>query len=62
MSEPIPLHGQPVVAIISRDEVEARDISSVIPILESCPSSPKNARLYFERMVHRVPWLRTGYS
>ena len=50
MREPIPLDGQPVVVIISRDEVEARDTSSVIQILESCLSSPENARLYFERI------------
>ena len=34
MREPIPLDGQPVVVIISRDQVEARDTSSVIQILE----------------------------
>jgi hypothetical protein len=40
----------PVTIVISRDEVEARDISSVLTILKSCIVSPEHARAYFEKI------------
>lgn len=39
----------PVIIVVSRDEVEARDTSAVLKILKSCLASPEHARAYFEK-------------
>ncbi len=50
MSAPITIDGDPVVVVVSREEVEARDISSVIGTLKSCLASPERALSLFEKL------------
>ncbi len=47
---PITIDGDPVVVVVSRDEVEALDISSVICALKSCIASPECALSLFEKL------------
>jgi hypothetical protein len=47
---PIPIDADPVVVVISRDEVEARDTASVIETFKSCLASSDRARSFFGRL------------
>lgn len=40
----------PLVVVVSRDEVEARDMSSVIDTLKSCLAPPEHALNLFEKL------------
>ena len=47
-SETLPV--EPVVVVVSRKEVEARDVSSVLGALKSCISSIERARSFFQKV------------
>ena len=47
-SETLPV--EPVVVVVSRKEVEARDVSSVLGALKSCIGSIERARSFFQKV------------
>jgi hypothetical protein len=50
MAEPFIATVEPIIIIVSRDEVLARDISSVVGALTSCLGSPERALSFFEKV------------
>jgi Chlororespiratory reduction 6 len=50
LPEAFKLDAEPVVIIVSRDEVVARDISSVIETLKCCLTSPERVLSLFEKL------------
>jgi hypothetical protein len=71
LSENFNIDGNPIVVVVSRNEVEARDTSSVISVLKSCLASPERTRSLFgkldvtfhgydqdKRELHEIPEVR----
>lgn len=50
MSERSYIDAEPVIVIVSRDQVETRDTASVIGALKSCVASTERALSFFEKL------------
>jgi hypothetical protein len=65
LSERSYIDAEPVIVIVSRDQVETRDTASVIGALKSCVASTERALSFFEKLdiaFHGYDQTRASYS